>query len=630
MYHTLVQLFDDRVKAEPSLTIQMGKNAKGAFIPKSLSELQEESRAIAAFLRKRGISRGANIGLISDNRPEWLAIDLGVLALGCADVPRGRDAMPYEIRHILSVTEASIVFAENNEQCMKIIGQKDDLPSLKMIVVIDGDIAASDDLEIIGYKAVIDEGKELLSHGMNAEIENEIALGKDDDTATIIFTSGTTGLPKGVMLSHRNMIYQLGEIDKIIDFQPGWKWLSVLPVWHSFERIIQYVAIYEKSILAYSKPIGKIMLTDLLRVNPELMCSVPRIWETVKAGVNQILKQKKPFERKAFEFFLSAAKKYRKAEDAVFGLNPRFRKTHDIPRRVVWFIPYLVLALIYRIGDKVAFRQIKEKFGTSFIAGISGGGSMPKDVDEFFSAIGVKLLNGYGMTETAPVIGVQSYPKSVRGFMHPFAGTELKVISTEDGHVLRPGEKGELLVRGPQIMKGYYNDPERTNRIIDRDGFLHTGDLAVLDARGEFSIVGRAKDTIVLSGGENIEPVPIEAALQQSEYIETAVVVGQDEKYLGALIVPAEKNVERYLKDNHIPYVSREGLSEMEEVHHLISSEIMNYVSKEKGFKSFEQISRFALLDESFKVGKELSAKQEVKRSEIHKLYKDKIESIYR
>ena len=214
--------------------------------------------------------------------------------------------------------------------------------------------------------------------------------------------------------------------------------------------------------------------------------------------------------------------------------------------------------------------------------------------------------------------------------MHPFAGTELKVISTEDGHVLRPGEKGELLVRGPQIMKGYYNDPERTNRIIDRDGFLHTGDLAVLDARGEFSIVGRAKDTIVLSGGENIEPVPIEAALQQSEYIETAVVVGQDEKYLGALIVPAEKNVERYLKDNHIPYVSREGLSEMEEVRHLISSEIMNYVSKEKGFKSFEQISRFALLDESFKVGKELSAKQEVRRSEVHKLYKDKIESIYR
>ena len=255
---------------------------------------------------------------------------------------------------------------------------------------------------------------------------------------------------------------------------------------------------------------------------------------------------------------------------------------------------------------------------------------MPKDVDEFFNAIGVKLLNGYGMTETAPVIGVQTYPRSERGFMHPFLGTELRVASTEDGHILKPGEKGELLVRGPQIMKGYYKDPERTARIIDKEGFLHTGDLAILDIHGEFSIVGRVKDTIVLSGGENIEPVPIEAALQESEYIETAVVVGQDEKYLGALIVLAEKNVERYLKDNRIPYVSRSGLSEMEEVRLLIASEIAAHVSRDKGFKAFEQISRFALLDESFQVGRELSAKQEVKRAEIQKLYKDKIESIFR
>ena len=372
------------------------------------------------------------------------------------------------------------------------------------------------------------------------------------------------------------------------------------------------------------------MLTDLVRINPELMCSVPRIWETVKAGVNQMLKQKKPFEQKAFAFFLAAAKKYRKAEDMVFGLKPRFSRTPAVFEKIVGFIPYVFLGLIYKIGDKMAFRQIKEKFGTSFIAGISGGGSMPKDVDEFFNAIGVKLLNGYGMTETAPVIGVQTYPRSERGFMHPFLGTELRVVSTEDGHILKPGEKGELLVRGPQIMKGYYKDPERTARIIDKEGFLHTGDLAILDIHGEFSIVGRVKDTIVLSGGENIEPVPIEAALQESEYIETAVVVGQDEKYLGALIVLAEKNVERYLKDNRIPYVSRSGLSEMEEVRLLIASEIAAHVSRDKGFKAFEQISRFALLDESFQVGRELSAKQEVKRAEIQKLYKDKIESIFR
>ena len=631
MYNTLVGMFDSIVSRSPSAVAQMGKTPKGAFVPKTYAELQKEVRQLALALKAHGVERGDNIGIISDNRPEWLAADLAILSLGAADVPRGRDAMPYEVEHILSVTEAKLSFAENTEQKDKIVALAHSLPSLRTIVVFDGEEAEENGIRVIPYHDLLEEGESLLASPSGLEtIEKEIATGREEDTATIIFTSGTTGLPKGVMLSHRNMLYQLGEIDKIIDFQPGWKWLSVLPVWHSFERIIQYVSIYETGILAYSKPIGKIMLTDLLRINPELMCSVPRIWETVKAGVNQVMKAKKPFERKMFAFFVAAASKYRKAEDMVYGLRPRFKASSDIFGRIAGVLPYLVLGAIYRIGDKLAFRQIKDKFGTSFIAGISGGGSMSKDVDDFFSAIGVKLLNGYGMTETAPVIGVQSYPHAVRGFMHPFAGTELKVISTEDGHVLPPGEKGELLVRGPQVMKGYYKDPERTARIIDSEGFLHTGDLAILEYRGDFAIVGRVKDTIVLSGGENIEPVPIEAALQESEYIAQAVVVGQDEKYLGALIVPAEKNVERYLKDNHIPYVSREGLSEMEEVRHLISSEIMNYVSKEKGFKSFEQISRFALLDESFKVGKELSAKQEVKRSEIHKLYKDKIESIYR
>lgn len=630
MYNTLVGMFDSIVSRSPSAVAQMGKTPKGAFVPKTYAELQREVRQLALALKAHGVERGDNIGIISDNRPEWLAADLAILSLGAADVPRGRDAMPYEVEHILSVTEAKLSFAENTEQKDKIVALAHSLPSLRTIVVFDGEEAEENGIMVIPYHDLLEEGESLLASPSGLEtIEKEIATGREEDTATIIFTSGTTGLPKGVMLSHRNMLYQLGEIDKIIDFQPGWKWLSVLPVWHSFERIIQYVSIYETGILAYSKPIGKIMLTDLLRINPELMCSVPRIWETVKAGVNQVMKAKKPFERKMFSFFVAAASKYRKAEDMVYGLRPRFKASTDIFGRIAGVIPYLILGAIYKIGDKLAFRQIKDKFGTSFIAGISGGGSMSKDVDEFFSAIGVKLLNGYGMTETAPVIGVQSYPHAIRGYIHPFAGTELKVISTEDGHVLAPGEKGELLVRGPQVMKGYYKDPERTARIIDSEGFLHTGDLAILEYRGDFAIVGRVKDTIVLSGGENIEPVPIEAALQESEYIETAVVVGQDEKYLGALIVPDEKNVERYLKESKVPYISREGLSEMEEVRHLIASEVMKLVSKERGFKAFEQISRFALLPESFQVGRELSAKQEVKRAEIQKLYRKEIESIF-
>ena len=208
--------------------------------------------------------------------------------------------MPYEVKHILSVTDAAVAFAENKDQCDKILSLRADLPALKMIILIEGEEESRDGVDVVRYCDAVNEGIQLLDNGMRSDIEHQIALGGEDETATIIFTSGTTGLPKGVMLTHRNMIYQLGEIDKIIDFKPGWKWLSVLPVWHSFERIIQYVAIYERSILAYSKPIGKIMLTDLVRINPELMCSVPRIWETVKAGVNQMLQQMKPFVPKAF------------------------------------------------------------------------------------------------------------------------------------------------------------------------------------------------------------------------------------------------------------------------------------------------------------------------------------------
>ena len=251
MFNTLVEMFDSIVAKSPNAVAQMGKTAKGAFIPKTYKELQKEVRAVALALLELGVTRGDNIGIISDNRPEWLASDLAILALGGADVPRGRDAMPYEVEHILSVTEAKLTFAENDEQKEKILGISSNLPSLRTIVVFDGEEEERGGISVISYKSLLEKGNALFATTEGQKvIEREIALGKDDDTATIIFTSGTTGLPKGVMLSHRNMLYQLGEIDKIIDFKPGWKWLSVLPVWHSFERIIQYVSIYETGVLA--------------------------------------------------------------------------------------------------------------------------------------------------------------------------------------------------------------------------------------------------------------------------------------------------------------------------------------------------------------------------------------------
>ena len=348
----------------------------------------------------------------------------------------------------------------------------------------------------------------------------------------------------------------------------------------------------------------------------------------MKAGVYQNLKNKKPVERKLFDFCVSVAKRKLHFENIAYDLYPRFGKPNKIMMKLA-LIPYFFLNILYKLGEKVAFSQIKEKLGSSFVAGISGGGSMSKDVEEFFSAIGIKLLDGYGLTETAPVIGLQRYPRSIQGYMQPFEGTEIKIIDTETGEQLGIGEKGELLVRGPQVMKGYYNDPERTARAIDSDGFFHTGDLAIVEARGDFAIVGRVKDTIVLSGGENIEPVPIENAIKSSEYVDNVVVVGQDRRYLGALIVIDTKNVERYLKDSQVPYINKADLTELDEVRHLIDGEVQRLVSRSTGFKPYEQVPRFVLLSKPFQVGRELSAKQEVKRAEIQKLYKDEIGSIF-
>ena len=629
MQGSIIQLFDDRVERWPDSIVQLGKNRAGQFVPRTYRTLQRESRALALSLRRLGVSRGDAVGIISDNRSEWFVTDLAILSLGAADTPRGRDAMPYEVEYILKTTGSRVAFAENADQLEKIMKLSASLPELRTIVLIEGEKPASSAVEVILYSELLEEGLCILDTPEgSAEIEHEIALGTADDTATIIFTSGTTGLPKGVMISHGNIISQLYAVDRIIEFKKGWTALSVLPIWHAFERIIQYVVIHRGCCIAYSKPIGKVMLTDFQRVNPEVLCSVPRIWETVKAGVYQNLRNKKPIERKVFSFFLAAAKLRRHFENVAYDLYPRF-KGPDRVKMALAVVPYHILDLVYRIGDKVAFSQIKEKLGTSFVTGISGGGSMSRDVEEFFSAIGIKLLDGYGLTETSPVIGLQRYPRSIAGYMKPFEGTEVKVVDPETGRELPIGEKGELLVRGPQVMKGYYKDPERTSRAIDSDGFFHTGDLAIIEARGDFAIVGRVKDTIVLSGGENIEPVPIENALLASEYIDSAVVVGQDRRYLGALIVINGKNVERFLKDSQVPYMNKTDLSALPEVEHLIDGEVQRLVSRAAGFKPYEQIPRFVLLSKPFQVGRELSAKQEVKRAEIQKLYKDEIESIF-
>ena len=287
------------------------------------------------------------------------------------------------------------------------------------------------------------------------------------------------------------------------------------------------------------------------------------------------------------------------------------------------------------LGDILVFKKIRAKLGGRLTTAVSGGGALQPDTDAFFHAIGFPLLEGYGITEAAPVLAVRDPSKPRTGCVgQVFPCSQIKIVAEEHGKIisdepLPPGKRGLVLARGRQIMKGYYKRPDLTEQVVDKDGWLNTGDLGMLSFDNEIKITGRAKDTIVLLGGENIEPQVIESALRGSPYIETVAVMGQDKKYLGALIVPSKESVLMYAQEKGLSVKSYEDLLNNQQIISLIRSEIDERISAEEGFRVCERIYRFALLPESFTVGKELSGKQEMMRHRIVDIYKKQIDTLF-
>ena len=632
---TIPQLLKEQASLYPEVAAQLFRGDSGNFESRSYRELLQEVRAFAAGLHAIGVRKESHVGLISENRKEWFVADLSVLSLGAADVPRGNDSMADEIAYILDFAGCTTVIVENREQLEKVLSVRDKISGLKTLVVLDPAFDKDEleskprGLKLYTYDEIRSRGEELIAKDPEL-VDRSIEEGQADDTATIIFTSGTTGVPKGVMISHHNFLHQVSCIPNRVELTPGDIWLCVLPVWHSFERIVQYIALGGANSLAYSKPIGKVMLQDMAEIRPKWMASVPRIWEAVRGGIYRNLKSQGGLKLALFTFFVSLGGVHKHLTDLMKGLVPDFPRRPRVLDKLLSVVPYFLLYPLRALGDLLVFNKIRARLGGRFVAGVSGGGALPPAVDQFFGAAGVLLLEGYGLTETAPVLAVRHQKAPVPGTVGQLLReTECRIVG-EDGTELPPGEMGVIYVRGPQVMKGYYNRPDATAEILDSEGWLNTGDLGMLTHRGELKITGRAKDTVVLLGGENIEPAPIEQKLQESEFVEQAVVVGQDQKYLGVLIVPAMEALEHYADENHIPYMDRSGLIEEEPVRELMENEIHSRINSRNGFKSFEQIYRFALLQDSFQIGEELSAKQEIKRHVIAKKYETTIAGLFK
>lgn len=626
-----------KVAAEkwPEIAAQYSKDGEGNFQPILFKDLMETVYDVGAGLLSLGIKREDCVGLISDNRKEWLQANMGIMAIGAADVPRGCDATLQDLSYILAITECKTVVAENAAQITKILSLKKDLPNLKRLIIFetpaDEDCSAckKEKVELLHFADMIVDGKAYRKENPG-KVEEELENGSGSEIACIIFTSGTTGEPKGVMLTHSNFLAQYVELFDRIYFNPGEKALCVLPVWHSFERSCEYLILMQGAAICYSKPIGSIMLPDFQKLNPQVLPAVPRVFEAVYEGVNRTMRKTGGVVFALYRFFTAVAILHSKIDRILFNKAARFKKSNPVTNWILLVLPWLFLYPLKALGGVIIFKKIRAKLGNAFRGGVSGGGALPPAVDNFFWAIGVNLVEGYGLTETSPIVSVRPFRAPVFGTIgKPLQGIEARIIGKK-GEILPPGVKGLLEVRGGTVMKGYYKKPELTAAIINKDGWLNTGDLGMLTIDGEIVLRGRIKDTIVLRGGENIEPLPIEMKINESRYVVQSVVLGQDERHLATLIVADEDEVKAFAVENNISYKDYADLLKKDEVIKLFEAEVLNLINSKNGFRLFERITRFMLLSNTFQLGLELSAKQEIMRHKILELYAKEVKHLFR
>ncbi len=592
-------------------------------ISMTYGELREEMNLFATGLQTLGVKKGDKVGLFAESNGLWMATSMAIIKCGAIDVIRGSNAPIEELHYITAHADCKglILRDEKLYNAMKPFLQQYRLDFV-IVTYSNGQLDTTDvKSRVYTHKDIIQMGKE--------NSFTPVEMSRNDD-CSILYTSGTTGNPKGVLLSHENTIYQLEVVHEGFLAQPGENTLQILPIWHSYERIGQCYYISRGCNLHYTTLTG--LKNDLATYDIDTFMSVPRIWESIRTGVYQKLKQASPALYNIFDFAIKTSISY---------------KTHKMygERRITNKLTYNTLSTIrhriirsfikplHVLFSNTLYKKIKKTVGLSNIrASISGGGALSMQDELFYDAIGVNLRIGYGLTETAPVLTLRNvYDKNFLGSAgSPLPGTDLKVVDPKTFEELPKFSKGLVIVKGPQIMKGYYKDEEATRKVFTEDGYFITGDLGWLTNENNLVLVGRLKETIVLSSGENVEPVPIEEAILLSPYIDQIVLVGQDRSGVGALVVPSKealekcgismKNLSSY-KDNVLSDAKLESL---------IKNEINTHIVNKPNLRVFEKVKQFTLLNESFSVENGLmSATQKVKRNKVFEKYAQVIGNMY-
>ena len=593
----------------------------------SYRKFRDDVLLLARAFASRQIRKGTQVMVLSDNRYGWIVTDFALIALGAISIPRGSDTPSRELEYIFEHSGCDVLISESSallEKHEHLLEGTD----LKHIFIIEGEKEHRLFSNIYSYNEIL--GNREISQDDIDEFNALDTKHHAEDVFTLIYTSGTTGHPKGVMLTHRNIAANLSAIPQIVPLDGDDVWLSVLPTWHIFERTAEYIALDSGACIVYSSV--KTFSSDLELYRPTLVCSVPRLWEALYTRINAALEAQGSSKARLFRMLVNISKAYRRSARTLAGNLPRFKRFNpftEIIKRLVALIKLTLLWLPYMVAQK-KFVLVRDKFGGRLKLAVSGGGSLPQYLDEWIDALGIRIVNAYGMTECAPGIAGRGVDCKVFGTVGPpLPETEMRIVDEHDREVPR-GEEGEIQVRGPQVMPGYYRNDAENAKVFTRDGFLRTGDLGRLTVGGKLVITGRSKEIIVLASGENVDPSRIEGAMGALPFIKDAVLVGQDRKGLGALIVPDMEQLANFAreklaqpKENQDDILSDKGLLER------TRQEINRLLHPKQGFKPHEKLQGIHFLEEEFTPGEELTNTLKKKRHVIERKYRELIDRLF-
>jgi long-chain acyl-CoA synthetase len=552
----------------------------------SIDDYIEKANLISYGLLSKGIVSGDKIAIISSNRPEWNLIDMGILQIGAIPLPIYPTISESDYNYILNHAEVKLVFVEGEELLRKIEHILPEIPSIKEIYTF------KDRQRFSHLQQLYDLGNKNQNPQLVNQLKSQI---KTNDVATIIYTSGTTGNPKGVMLSHYNIISNFKAFSHIPPIGSEGRALSYLPLCHVYERILNYMYQYLGISIYYAENLGTIS-DNIKELKPNILGTVPRLLEKVYDKIINTGRKQKWLKRQVFFWAVSVGLKYELGNKNSFFYNFKLS-----------------------IANKLVFVKWREALGGNFKVIVSGGAALQPRLARIFTAAGIPVLEGYGLTETSPVIAVNTFDKNGRKF-----GTVGPVLT---GTKVKIAEDGEVLCKGPGVMVGYYKEPELTKEAIDEDGWFHTGDTGILEPEGQLRLNGRKKSIFKTSGGKYVNPELIETKFKESPFIDNIVVLGENQKFAAAIIVPDFAYLKAWCDVKNHPYTTNEEMVLNSEIRKRFLKEMNKY---NRFFGDTEQLKKFDLIDFEWTVQTgELTPTLKLKRNVINQKYKDRIEELF-